>query len=175
MRRIRLAGQLAEPISHYTDGVTAGGLVFVSGMLPVDADGGLVGAGDVIRQAEQVLDNVGLVLRAAGAGFGDVVKVSVFLLDMADREAINTVRRRFFGDARPASTLVQVSALALAGARVEIEAVAMLPPDPVALPVLLSFLAFLPAQTHAVVPGESHPRRCGYAVRLHQQIRIYRY
>ena len=59
MRRIRLAGQLAEPISHYTDGVEAGGFLYVSGMLPVDANGDLVGAGDVVRQAEQVLDNVG--------------------------------------------------------------------------------------------------------------------
>ena len=127
MRRIRLDGELAEPISHYTDGTVAGGFVFVSGMLPVDAAGALVGTGDVIRQAEQVLDNVGLVLRAAGAGFSDVVKVGVFLVNMADREPVNTVRRRYFGDARPASTLVEVSALALAGALVEIEAVARLP------------------------------------------------
>ena len=53
MRRIRLAGQLAEPISHYTDGVEAGGFLYVSGMLPLDANGDLVGAGDVVRQAEQ--------------------------------------------------------------------------------------------------------------------------
>jgi enamine deaminase RidA (YjgF/YER057c/UK114 family) len=51
MRRIRLAGQLAEPISHYTDGVEAGGFLYVSGMLPLDANGDLVGVGDVVRQA----------------------------------------------------------------------------------------------------------------------------
>ena len=127
MRRIRLAGQLAEPISHYTDGVEADGFLYVSGMLPVDADGQLVGAGDAIRQAEQVLDNVAAVLRAGGAGFEDVVRVGVFLRDIADRERINSVRRRYFGDARPASTLVEVSALAVPGALVEIEAVARLP------------------------------------------------
>ena len=55
MRRIRLAGQLAEPISHYTDGVEAGGFLYISGMLPVNAAGELVGDGDVIRQSEQVL------------------------------------------------------------------------------------------------------------------------
>src|SRR5580704_11956500 len=55
MRRIRLAGQLAEPISHYTDGVEAGGFLYVSGMLPLDANGDLVGVGDVVRQAEQCL------------------------------------------------------------------------------------------------------------------------
>jgi 2-iminobutanoate/2-iminopropanoate deaminase len=127
VRRIRLAGQLAQPISHYTDGVEADGFLYVSGMLPVDADGELVGAGNPVRQTEQVLDNVAAVLRAAGAGFEDVVRVGVFLRDIADRERINSVRRRYFGDARPASTLVEVSALAVPGALVEIEAVARIP------------------------------------------------
>jgi 2-iminobutanoate/2-iminopropanoate deaminase len=127
MRRIRLVGQLAEPIGPFTDGVEAGGFLYVSGMLPFDAKGDLVGVGDVARQTEQVLDNVGDVLRAAGATFGDVVRVGVYLLNMADRPAVNTVRRRYFGDARPAATLVEVSALAIPDALVEIEAVALLP------------------------------------------------
>jgi reactive intermediate/imine deaminase len=127
VRRIRLTGQLAEPISHYTDGVEANGFLYISGMLPVNAKGELVGAGDVVRQSEQVLDNVSAVLRSAGASFDDVVRVGVYVRDMADREPINTVRRRYFGDARPASALVEVSALAHPGALVEIEAVALLP------------------------------------------------
>ncbi len=127
MRRIRLAGQLADPISHYTDGVEAAGFLYVSGMLPVDAAGELVSAGDVIRQSEQVLDNVSAVLNAAGATFDDVVRVGVYVRHMADRELINSVRRGYFGDARPASTLVEVSALAHPDALVEIEAVASLP------------------------------------------------
>jgi 2-iminobutanoate/2-iminopropanoate deaminase len=126
MKRIRLAGQLAEPISHYTDGVEAAGLLYISGMLPMDGAGELVGAGDVIRQSEQVLDNVGAVLTAAGVTFDDVVRVGVYVRHMTDREPINTVRRRYFGDARPASTLVEVSALAHPEALVEIEAVASL-------------------------------------------------
>jgi 2-iminobutanoate/2-iminopropanoate deaminase len=127
MRRIRLAGQLAEPISHYTDAVEAGGFLYISGMLPVSADGELVGAGDVSTQSAQVLDNVGAVLRVTGATFEDVVRVGVYVRDMTDREAINTVRRRYFADARPASTLVEVSALAHPDALVEIDAVALLP------------------------------------------------
>ncbi len=127
MRRIRLTGQLAEPISHYAAAVEAGGFLYVSGMLPVNAHGELVGDGDVVRQAEQVLDNVGAVLRAAGATFADVVKVGVYLRHIADREPVNIARRRYFGDARPASTLVEVSALAHPGALVEIDAVAVLP------------------------------------------------
>jgi 2-iminobutanoate/2-iminopropanoate deaminase len=127
VRRIRLPGQLAEPISHYTDAVEASGFVYISGMLPVNAAGELVGSGDVIMQTEQVLDNIGAVLHSTGATFDDVVRVGVYVQDMADRELINSVRRRYFGDARPASTLVEVSALAHPGALVEIEAVVLLP------------------------------------------------
>jgi reactive intermediate/imine deaminase len=131
VRRIRLAGQLSEPVGHYSDAGRASGFLYISGMLPVNADGELAGTGDVIRQSEQVLDNVGAALRATGATatFGDVVRVGVYVRDMADRELINTVRRRYFGDARPASTLVEVSALANPDALVEIEAVALLPRD----------------------------------------------
>ena len=124
----RVEGQ-AEPISHYTDAVRAGDLLFVSGCVPVDSDGRLVGGDDVVAQARQVFDNVGEVLAAAGAGFGDVVKVTVFLVDIADRARVNPVRQEVFGSARPASTLVEVSALAVEGARIEVEAVALIPPS----------------------------------------------
>ena len=120
---IRVPG-LAEPISHYTDAVRAGDLLFVSGCIAVDGDGRLVD-GDVVAQTRQVFANLGAVLDAAGAGFGDVVKVTVFLTDVDDRGAVNTVRQEVFGDARPASTLVEVSRLAIPGALVEIEAVAL--------------------------------------------------
>ena len=122
----RVSG-LSEPISHYTDAVRAGNLVFVSGVVPVDDDGGLVGGDDVAAQARQVFANMGRVLAAAGAGFGDVVKVTVFLTDVDDRPAINPVRQEIFGTARPASTLVEVSRLAIPGAKIEVEAVAVLP------------------------------------------------
>ena len=64
--------------------------------------------GDVVAQARQVFANVGAILAAAGATFADVVKVTVFLTDVDDRAAVNTVRQEVFGDARPASTLVEV-------------------------------------------------------------------
>ncbi|HZQ66823.1 MAG TPA: RidA family protein [Gaiellaceae bacterium] len=117
---------LAEPISHYTDAVMAGGLLFVSGIVPVDEQGNVVGS-DAVEQARQVFRNMELVLKAAGCGFQDVVKVTAFLLDVNDRAAINPVRQEVFGDARPASTLVEVSALAVPGALLEIEAVAAIP------------------------------------------------
>jgi reactive intermediate/imine deaminase len=122
----RVAGQ-AEPISHYTDAVRAGELLFVSGCVPVDERGELVGGEDVVAQARQVFRNVGDVLAAAGAGFGDVVKVTVFLTDVDDRARINPVRQEVFGDARPASTLIEVSRLAIPGAKLEVEAVALVP------------------------------------------------
>jgi 2-iminobutanoate/2-iminopropanoate deaminase len=104
---------MAEPLSHYTDAVKAGGLLFVSGIVPLDADGRLVGEGDVADQARQV--------------FRNMVKVVHYLLDVDHRPQINPVRMEFFGDARPASTLVEVSALAVPGALLEIEAVAAIP------------------------------------------------
>jgi reactive intermediate/imine deaminase len=123
---IRVAG-LAEPISHFTDAVRAGNLLFLSGFVPVDGEGRLVGGDDVVAQVRQVFANLGAVLAAAGAAFADVVKVTVFLTDISDRVLINPVRQEVFGDARPASTLVEVSALVVPGAKVEIEAVALLP------------------------------------------------
>jgi 2-iminobutanoate/2-iminopropanoate deaminase len=118
---------LPEPISHYTDAVQAGPLLFVSGCIPVDARGALVGGDDVVAQARQVFANVGRVLAAAGATFADVVKVTVYLIDIDDRPRINPVRREVFGDARPASTLIEVSRLVAPGARLEVDAVALVP------------------------------------------------
>jgi reactive intermediate/imine deaminase len=117
--------ELAEPISHYTDAVRAGNLLFVSGMVPVDGQGNVVGD-DVQTQTRQVLTNISAALAAAGARFADVVKVTVYLLDIDDRAAINEVRKEVFGDTRPASTLIEVSRLAVPGALLEIDAVALL-------------------------------------------------
>jgi len=125
-KEYRVAGQ-AEPISHYTDAVRAGDLLFVSGCVPVDGDGALVGGDDVVEQARQVFRNVGAVLEAAGAGIADIVKVTVFLTDVDDRTRIDPVRQEVFGDTRPASTLIEVSRLAVPGAKLEVEAVALVP------------------------------------------------
>ncbi len=121
----RVAG-LAEPISHYTDAVRAGNLLFVSGCVPVDGEGRLVGGADVVAQARQVFANVGAVLAAAGASFADVVKVTVYLTAIDDRVRVDPVRQRVFGETRPASTLVEISRLAVPGAKLEVEAVALL-------------------------------------------------
>ncbi len=118
---------LADPISHYTDAVVAGELLFISGLVGVDGQGKLVGGGDIVAQARQVFENMRAVLDDAGCRFEDIVKVTVYLTDVDDRPKINPVRQEVFGDARPASTLVEVSRLAIPGAKVEIEAVALIP------------------------------------------------
>jgi reactive intermediate/imine deaminase len=114
---------LGEPISHYTDAVRFGDVLYVSGIGPLAEDGSLVGRDDPAEQTRQIFRNMEKVLRAAGATPGDVLKVTVYLTDIADRTRINPVRQQFFGAARPASTLVEVSKLAIPGMKVEIEAV----------------------------------------------------
>jgi reactive intermediate/imine deaminase len=123
---IRVEG-LAEPISHFTDAVRAGGFLHVSGIVAVDGAGALVGGNDVVAQTSQVLDNMRAVLAAGGCGFEDVVKVTIYLTDIDDRPKINPLRQEAFGATRPASTLVEVPRLAVAGAKVEIECVALVP------------------------------------------------
>jgi reactive intermediate/imine deaminase len=113
---------LNEPISHYADAVRFGNLLFVSGVAPLDGAGKLAGE-DVVTQAKQVFANLKKILRAADAEFADVLKVTVYLLDVADRSKINPVRQQHFGTARPASTLIGVKQLAVEGMKIEIEAV----------------------------------------------------
>jgi 2-iminobutanoate/2-iminopropanoate deaminase len=118
---------LSEPLSHYTDAVRVGRLLFASGCAPLDRVGRLVGGEDVLAQTRQVLSNMQQVLAAAGASFSDVAKVTVYLTDVDDRQTVDVARREFFGAVRPASTLVEVSRLAVEGMKVEIECVAILP------------------------------------------------
>lgn len=114
---------LSEPLSHYTDAVRFGDTVYISGIAPLDQDGRLVGAGDPVAQTECVLANMKRALDAVGGAYSDILKVVVYVTDISCRQAINTVRQKYFGAARPASTLVEVSALAVPGMMVEIEAV----------------------------------------------------
>src|SRR5262245_61001380 len=122
---LRVEG-LAEPISHYTDAVRYGDLLFVSGVAPLDENSRLVGEENVVAQARQVFLNMKKILERAGTSFDNVLKVTVYLTDVADRTKINPIRQEFFGAARPASTLIGVSELAIPGMKVEVEAVVAL-------------------------------------------------
>ena len=123
---LRVPG-MPEPVSHYTDVVRAGRLVFVSGCVGTDEHGRTVGGADVVAQARQTHENLKKCLAAAGATFADVCKVTVYLRNVADREKVNSIRKEYFGASRPASTLVEISGLVRDDLLVEIDAIAVLP------------------------------------------------
>lgn len=122
---IRVEG-LPAPVSHYVDAVRYGDLVFISGLAGVDGEGKLAGD-DIASQTRQALVSMKKVLDRIGAGFGDILKVTVFMTDVREREAANAVRREFFGSAFPASTLIGVTSLVVPQLKIEIEAVVGLP------------------------------------------------
>lgn len=116
---------MAIPTGPYSHGVKAGGLLFVAGQVALDGAGQVVGKGDVTAQARQVMENIKAILEAGGASLDDVVKVTLFVTDMADLPKVLEVRKQYFRAPYPAATAVQVSALANPDFLVEIEAVAV--------------------------------------------------
>ena len=116
---------MAKPGGPFSSGVKSGRLVFVAGQVAIDSAGKTVGVGDIRAQTRKVLDNVREVLRAGGATMDDVVKVTVFLTDMAQIAGVQEVRPDFFQPPYPASTLVEVSQLVNPEWMIEIEAIAV--------------------------------------------------
>jgi 2-iminobutanoate/2-iminopropanoate deaminase len=100
-------------------------MLFVTGQLAIDAAGRAVAPGDVSAQTEFVFQLIGKILAEAGMGFADVVRAQTYLTDMADFEKFSVVRNRYFGESRPASTLLEVKGLAKQECVVEIEVTAM--------------------------------------------------
>ena len=116
-----------DPMEPYrlAQGYRVGNLVFLSGQAAIDAQGAIVGAGDFAAQAEQVFANLAQVLEAAGSGLDKVIKVTIYLTDMARFPDIVDLRGRYFSPPYPADTIVEVKALALPELMIEIEAVAL--------------------------------------------------
>ena len=112
-----------QAIGPYSQGVRAGGFVFFSGQIPLDPVTGQITGADSVEQTEQVMKNIEEVLAAANLGFEDVVKTTIFLVDLADFAAVNEVYGRRFQKDPPARSTVEVKGLPR-GARVEIEVVA---------------------------------------------------
>jgi 2-iminobutanoate/2-iminopropanoate deaminase len=110
-------------IGPYSQAIDAGDYVFLSGQVPIDPKTGGLVQGDVAAQTERVLDNLGAVLAAAGCSFGEVVKTTIYLMDLGDFQTVNAVYAKRFQAAPPARATVQVAALPK-GARVEIDAIA---------------------------------------------------
>lgn len=113
-----------KPYSHYCHVVRAGDHVWVSGACGIDSDGNIPAT--TVDQFRIALDSVDACLRHAGAAGEHVVKVTIFMTDISERASINPMRVEYFGENRPASTLVEVSELVDPAFRVEIEAVAFI-------------------------------------------------
>ncbi len=127
MRRPVQSASAPKAIGPYSQAVEARGArsVWLSGQIPLDPATGELVAGDVAAQAARVMENLGAVLAAAGAGFEHVVRCTVYLVDLADFAKVNEVYGRTFTKDPPARATVQVAALPR-GARIEIDAVAVL-------------------------------------------------
>ena len=112
-----------QPIGPYSQAIQCGHELYCSGQIALDPQtGDLVGT-DAAAQAERVIENLGAVLCAAGYEYANVVKTTIFLVDMSDFPAVNTVYERYFGMTKPARSTVAVAALPR-GARIEIDCIA---------------------------------------------------
>ncbi len=124
MKRTIFSPNAPSPIGPYRQAVGVGAMVFCSGQIAIDPATGKLAGEDIETQTRQVLENIGAVLRAAGATYDDVVKTTIFLIDMNDFARVNAIYAQYFGRSMPARSTVAVASLPL-GAKVEIEAIAV--------------------------------------------------
>lgn len=111
-------------IGPYSQGIVSNGFIFTAGQIPLDPVAGKIVEGGIVEQTNRVMQNLEEVLRAAGATWADVVKTTVYLHDLSHFPTVNEVYGKWLGDARPARSTVQVTALPR-GAMVEIDAIAI--------------------------------------------------
>jgi 2-iminobutanoate/2-iminopropanoate deaminase len=113
-----------KPIAPYSQSrLTASGVLFVSGQIPINPETGKLLAGDIRTETKQVMENIGAILEANNMNFSDVVKCTVFLTDINDYKAMNEVYGSFFKDKFPAREAIEVVNLPM-GASIEISAIA---------------------------------------------------
>jgi len=121
-----LVDATADTSGLYSQAIKSKGLLFISGQVGIDKSGKLV-SHDISTQTDQVMKNLKATLKAAGCTFDDVIKISVFLVNLDDRPKFHEVRKKYFTEGQPASTLLVVKSLANKDYLVEVEAVAELP------------------------------------------------
>uniref|UniRef100_A0A7C2V903 RidA family protein n=1 Tax=Ignisphaera aggregans TaxID=334771 RepID=A0A7C2V903_9CREN len=123
VKEIVFTDKAPKPIGPYSQAVKVGGWLYISGQIPLDPSTGEVVEGGVESQTRRVLENIKAILEAAGYTINDVVKVTVYLVDLNDFQAFNKVYSEYFSNHYPARTTVQVSALPR-NARIEIDVIA---------------------------------------------------
>jgi 2-iminobutanoate/2-iminopropanoate deaminase len=125
IRQVISAPDAPKAMGAYSPAIKAGNLLFVSGQIPIDPASGALIDGDITAQTEQVMRNLGALLRAAGVGFEHVVRTTVFLADMNDFAAMNEVYSRHVAAPPPARATVQVARLPR-DVKIEVDAIAVL-------------------------------------------------
>ncbi len=115
--------QAPAAIGPYSQAVKFGSMLFCSGQIPLDPVTGEMISGDIKAQAERVMKNIAAVLTAAGTGFNNVIKTTIYLVDIADFAAVNEIYGHYFNSHKPARSTVAVKALPR-GALIEIEVIA---------------------------------------------------
>lgn len=118
--------ELHQPLGVGCHVAVAGNTIYVAAQLPLDNNGNLVGPGNPAAQAEQVFRNLQIALSAAGAGLQDVVKLTTYLKDLSHRPVVMEIRNSFFGTHRAPSTLAVVAELPVAGALLQVDAIAVM-------------------------------------------------
>jgi len=124
MKKVIATSEAPKAVGPYSQAVAVGNFLFCAGQIPLDPATGELVEGDVTAQTDRVLQNVAGVLRANGMTFANVVKSTVFMVDLANFGAMNAVYSKYFSEPFPARSTIQVSALPK-GAQVEIEVIAV--------------------------------------------------
>jgi len=122
-KKIIVTGKAPTAIGPYSQGVKVDNFIFVSGQLPIDPKTGEIVGNDIIAQTKRVLENITAILEAAGANLKNVVKTTVYLVNMDDFKAMNEIYKTYFSENPPARSTVEVSKLPK-GSKIEIEVIA---------------------------------------------------